>query len=479
METAVTLSASFAQTFGAMSPIDLTQTEGPGAPRAEPQPLQPLQPQGGDAAARYQEVQVLGRGGLGEVVEAFDQDLRRHVALKRPREERSGPHHRRALVEEAQITAQLDHPCIPAVHGLGIGADGRPYFSMALVTGQTLEALLQMRQVDAEVRAALGMSRLLHIFTQVCYAAAFAHARGVIHRDIKPENVMIGQFGEVRLMDWGVAKVLHRAEARAGEAIALEGAASALAATLAAQPHGVDLTTERPQTRAGTFIGTPGFAAPEQVEGRTDLDARADIYALGALLYVMLSGRLPVEGGSAVEWMFNTVEGKVTPLKHLVPVSDALAAITHKALARDPAQRYPSALALLRDLEAMQQGEPVSALKEDACAIVGRWYMSRPQGLARMRVLDFDLTMLSSFLFGVAAVAALSLWLSLPTLWLGVGALALAVAAGLWPLYTWVRKPRPDDPWHLLSPVALTSALSSRKPSLPRSMDETATASPL
>jgi eukaryotic-like serine/threonine-protein kinase len=463
METAITLGASLARTLGPFEPIDL---------RPPPaQPDAPLPRVSTDSAPRYQEMHTLGRGGLGEVVEAFDQDLRRHVAIKRPRDDRMSERQQLALVEEAQITAQLDHPCIPPVHGIGIDDQQRPYFSMALVTGQNLDELLRLRRTDPQVRASLGMSRLLHIFTQVGYAVAFAHARGVVHRDIKPDNVMIGQFGEVRLMDWGVAKVLHRTEERRGEAVALahaaqEGGVGAqdTAPDTAHHPaRGLDLSTDRPQTRVGTFIGTPGYAAPEQVEGRADLDARADIYALGALLYVILSGQLPVAGKTPLEWMFHTVEGNVTPIKHLVPISDALAAITHKALAKNPSDRYASALAMLEDLDAMHQGKPVSALREAACARVGRWYMSRPPGLARMRVIDFDLMMWASFCLGTSLMAALLLWTSLPVYWLGVGALIVAVLSGALPAYTWLRKPSPDDPWHLLSPASLHSGSTSHR----------------
>lgn len=457
METLQTLASIYGETFQAFEPIDLGAASG----GRVTQTAEAIQTNGADG--RYREVQVLGRGGLGEVVEAFDQELRRSVALKRPREDRMSARQVSALVEEAQITAQLDHPSIPSVHGLGVDAQQRPYFSMALVTGQTLEQILRQRQTDPEVRAQFGMSRLFHIFTQVGYAVAFAHARGVIHRDIKPDNIMIGQFGEVRLMDWGVAKVVGRTQERAGEALAMETIAP------------VEVSADRPETKFGTFLGTPGFAAPEQVEGRTDLDERADIYALGVVLYVMLTGRLPVEGKSVLEWLFHTVEGKVVPLKHVVPASKALSAIVHKALARDREGRYETVLEMLADLEAMQQGQPVSALNEAACQRMGRWYMSRPPGLARMRAIDFDLIMWSSFCFGVAALCGVVFWIELPVLWIGVAALVMAVGAGVWPMYTWLRQPKPDDPWHLLPQLGITTTQSSRRSAStgPMAFDET------
>ncbi|MFH2005090.1 MAG: serine/threonine-protein kinase [bacterium] len=410
---------ALAETMANVEPVDL-------GPVREPSDS------ASSASNRYEELGEIGRGGLGVVVEAFDQDLRRIVALKRPRSDRLGDVS--VLIREAQITAQLEHPNIPAVHTLGIDGQGRPFFTMTRLHGETLGALLKARRADEQVRSRLSTTKLLRILAQVGYAVAFAHDRGVLHRDLKPDNIIIGEFGEVRLMDWGIAKLLREGPER-------PGAGSSTPTT----------SVETGDTRAGTFTGTPGYAAPEQIQGLPDIDARADIYALGALLFEMISGRPPVTGENVAALMSRTLEGRVTPLKSLVPVSDPLAAIVHKALAREREHRYANVLALLEDLEAMQEGKRVTALEEGCLKRAGRWYFGRSPKIARLRNIDVDMTAWASYLVGLAtgAVCVAHGWTWVGRYWWAYAIVGLVASAA--PLYTLLRKERPDDPGAMLA----------------------------
>ena len=380
-----------------------------------------------EGSGRYVERGPLGQGGLGVVVEAFDRDLRSTVALKRPRDDRMTPSAIAALVREAQITAQLEHPSIPAVHALGIDSEGRPYFAMTMLGGHTLAELIEAALTDEALRRQLTTGRKLRIFLQVCYAVAFAHSRSVLHRDLKPDNVMVGAFGEVRLMDWGIAKLLDRSDGPDGEGVA---------------PPMVETTASARATRAGEFLGTPAYAAPEQIEGRADIDERADIYALGAMLYKLLSGRPPIVGATVADTMEGVLSGRVPPIRSLVPLSDRLAAIVHKALARDREGRYPGVPALIADVEAVLEGRPVTALEEGALGRLGRVYFGRSLRVARLRTFEVDLFAWGSFFLGMTVGATAweyATWWGWPLFVLGV----LLCVPGL---YAMMRKPRPDDP---------------------------------
>jgi serine/threonine-protein kinase len=291
-------------------------------------------------AEKYLLAQPLGAGGEKEIVQVRDRDTCRDVALARPRAGRS----LQSFIREARILAQLEHPHIVPVHDLGLAPDGRPYFTMKLLSGETLEAVLgRLRAGDAKTRASYPLPVLLDIFVRVCDAVSFAHAQGVLHRDIKPANVQIGKFGEVRLMDWGLAK-------RLGDPPDAPGRPCEMAAAPA-------------ETMAGTVKGTPGYMAPEQAQG-TAVDVRTDTYALGALLYAMLTWQPPVTGSHIAEVLARTVAGVMVPPRQRVPdrtIPPPLAAIAVKALARAPAKRYQTAEALLVDVQAYTNGYATSA----------------------------------------------------------------------------------------------------------------------
>jgi hypothetical protein len=204
-------------------------------------------------AGRYLLYDEIGRGGMGAVLRGHDPGLRREVALKVLLERHSGePGVAGRFVEEAQIAGQLQHPSVVPVYELGSFEDGRPYFAMKLVKGRTLAALLKERPSPADERP-----RFLKIFEQVCQAVAYAHSKGVIHRDLKPANVMVGAFGEVQVMDWGLAKVLGRPVESQPE----EGPGGTVVRT-------VRSGTSAAESRPGSVMGTPAYMPPEQALGR-------------------------------------------------------------------------------------------------------------------------------------------------------------------------------------------------------------------
>ncbi len=298
--------------------------------------------------ARYELLDELGRGGMGVVWRARDRDLGREVALKLL--EGPGAHDPAAraelaerLLREARVLARLEHPGVVPVHDAGRLPDGRVYYAMKRVQG---------RRLDDEVRAGRPLAERLRIFERLCEAVAFAHSQGVLHRDLKPENVMVGAFGEVLVLDWGVARASDAAEAGP-------------AAVAPSQPPG---------TAHGTVLGTPGYMAPEQARGDVEgLDARADVYALGGVLYFMLTGRAPGATGAATAastWTWRhdraAATGAIAPPSRWQPgVPPRLAAIALKALAHERSARYDSVPALQADVGRYLAGEPVVAYREN------------------------------------------------------------------------------------------------------------------
>ncbi|MEA2693385.1 MAG: eukaryotic-like serine/threonine-protein kinase [Acidobacteriota bacterium] len=283
---------------------------------------------------RYEVLAEIGRGGMGTVYLARDRDLDREVALKVLR--LALPDVATRMLREARILARLEHPGIVPVHDVGTLPDGRIFYAMRRVRGQHL---------DAYARTAT-LPELLRAFERVLDAVAFAHAHGVIHRDLKPDNVLVGPFGDVLVMDWGVAKL--RAEAGEGEA--------------AGSPN-----SHLPgQTAHGTVLGTPGYMAPEQARGEVEgTDERADVYALGRMLAALLGdmGDLPA--------------GLPRPL----------AGICARATAAAPTARYPSVGGMADDLGRYLAGLPVGAYREGLLERVGR--LARRYRVAILLVLAY------------------------------------------------------------------------------------------
>ncbi|HEY5938859.1 MAG TPA: serine/threonine-protein kinase, partial [Kofleriaceae bacterium] len=211
------------------------------------------------ANERYLLGKLLGKGGMGEVVQATDQQIKREVAIKRMRQ--VSEHATARFVREARIQGRLDHPAIVPVHELSVDAEGRPYFVMKRLTGTTLQHILEQGEASHHTRRSL-----LRAFIDVCLAVEFAHSRGIVHRDLKPANIMLGDYGEVYVLDWGVARVLGEDEET--------------------EPSG---ETNPGKTEAGAILGTVGYIPPEQLRAET-VDARADVYALGCILFEILAG---------------------------------------------------------------------------------------------------------------------------------------------------------------------------------------------
>jgi serine/threonine protein kinase len=288
----------------------------------------------GDRLGRYRLDGELGRGGMGVVYRAWDPELERHVALKVVRADRAGDAEATArLWAEAQVTAQLEHPSIVPVHDAGVTAGGQVFYAMRLIEGRTL------KQVACAPQAGWSTFRLLEVYTQACQAVAFAHAHHVLHRDLKPDNIMIGPFGEVYVMDWGLNKVLESRSPPAPD-----------------DPHGCSLIT-----RDGSVLGTPAFMSPEQAGGEI-LDPRSDVYALGAILYFLLTGAPPHQGSvSQVLRKIVTMVAAPAPRELNPETPAALDEICRRALSPHRGQRTASAQALVEEVQAALEGRSLEA----------------------------------------------------------------------------------------------------------------------
>lgn len=264
-----------------------------------------------DAGERYDVREMIGQGGMGRVYRVYDRLLDRELALKALSLESETPELTARLTHEARVLAKLEHPGIAAIHDAGSLADGRPYYLMRFVRGKSL--------TDPSALGARGDR--LRAFLRICDAVSFAHARGIVHRDLKPGNVMTGEYGDVVVLDWGIAKVLSDDE----------------------------------DMRDGTVVGTPGFMSPEQAAGTVRaIDTRADVFGLGALLQHLLTAN-----GTAL---------------HEPQLPRPLSAIVAKAMASEPANRYQQVNDLAADVRRWLDAEPVAAYRESIIERSARFY---------------------------------------------------------------------------------------------------------
>jgi serine/threonine protein kinase len=312
----------------------------------------------------YLMVREIARGGMGQIYFGEDPQLERAVAIKVSRLAQEGRDPR--FEKEAKVLAQLAHPNVVPVYAIGVDAQQRPYYSMKLVKGRTLQSLLDaLKNGDEATAKEYPRASLLTIFRKVCDAMMFAHSKRYLHRDLKPENIMVGEYGEVLVMDWGLAKGLGERDP-----VGIPGKTGG---------H----TRDFGMTMEGDVMGTPQYMSPEQAEGMVaDLDERSDIYSMGGILYAILKLRPPVEGETLEQVLAKVKRGEITSMlpqeagqggaKRETPaemgerVPEALRAITLKAMAKDRTARYPSVKAFAADLDAYQHGFATSALQVSA-----------------------------------------------------------------------------------------------------------------
>lgn len=305
-----------------------------------------------DASERYRGRGVLGEGGMGEVRLYRDVHVGREVAMKVLLPEFAENETKRMrFLREARIQGQLDHPCVVPVHDIGETRGGIPYFTMKRVRGHTLANILhRKRHGHQRSLEEFTVKRLLHAFTQVCLAVDYAHSRGVIHRDLKPSNVMVGDFGEVYVLDWGIARVLGADDG--GQLDTREI---------------VDL-----QTMSDSLLGTPGYLAPEQIRGE-DLDGRADVFALGAILFEILTGHALVPEAEAHVMLTDTlheldVHARYRALANPPPVSHFLLEVCGLATAANREERFGTARELHDAVQSFIDGDQWDEGRRSAAA---------------------------------------------------------------------------------------------------------------
>ena len=360
------------------NPVDLSPTSG-----ADSATVEHHAAAGDDRRRRYVRKAFHARGGMGEVWLSEDSLIGREVAVKVLRQPTQGAQDR--FITEVQTAGRLEHPGIVPVHDLGEDEDGRPFYVMKFVRGRTLkQSILEFHSPTSNATPGdreLHRQRLLKVYLDLCHAVAYAHSREVIHRDIKPDNVMLGDFGETLLLDWGLAKAIGQpdtARAPSGPRTGASGSSS--------------------NTAAGTVMGTPTYMAPEMADGRAgEVDRRTDVYLLGATLYEIVTGKPPRQGNSRQELLELARTAQPAAPRRLSPrCPRALEAVVLKAMAPRPQDRYATAMDLAGDVARVIACEPVSAYREPLAARALRWCRRHRRGLARTAA--------------VATVAALALY---------------------------------------------------------------------
>lgn len=310
-----------------------------------------------DPGGRFRVLRPHARGGLGQVSVAMDTELNREVALKeiQPKYAEEATSRHRFLVE-AEVTGRLEHPSIVPVYSLGQFSDGRPFYVMRFIRGDSLqEAIAELHDPARSNRTShdwlLQLRKLLRRFLDVCNAVDYAHSRGILHRDLKPGNIMLGKYGETLVVDWGLAK---SAEPSAADSNASEGRL---------EPLSGDSSTA---TMVGSVVGTPAYMSPEQAEGRLDLlGPSTDVYSLGATLYCLFTNQSPFSKGNREELLARIRRGDFPSPRTINPrIPRPLEAVCLKAMACQQADRYPTPHSLAEDIERWLADEPVSVYRD-------------------------------------------------------------------------------------------------------------------
>ncbi len=306
-------------------------------------------------AARYVTLKSLGTGGQGEVSEMLDRALNRIVALKALREDLAdSAARRRAFLAEACLTGQLSHPCIIPIYDVGTLSSGTPCYTMMRIRGRSLREVLAGKRRDERWAAAYSRRRLLDIMVQVAHAIGYAHHRGVVHRDLKPANIMLGSYGQVYVVDWGIAKLVDTLSTRRGEGP-------------------LRLTYTRAETRHGIVKGTPTYMAPEQAQAQTSrVGPPTDVHALGLILFEVLTGESARPIGDAAEVLASArqpirespEERRLSAGLTVDPIPEEMDQIVMKCLAEDPDDRYPDGEALAEALQQFLEGQRMRELAE-------------------------------------------------------------------------------------------------------------------
>ncbi|MBK8251102.1 MAG: serine/threonine protein kinase [Polyangiaceae bacterium] len=314
-----------------------------------------------DGKTRFEKIRVLGEGGLGEVVGAHDHDIGRKVAIKRLKAEVRSPAALARFVDEIRTIGKLDHPNIIPIHDVGMDETGDLYFVMKYVEGETLESIIEkLAAGDPQYHRHYTFERRVEIFRSLLEALAFAHDKGIIHRDLKPANIMIGKFGEVMLMDWGIAKSLC-------------GDTPELPVVSVGAPATPGSTARAFETQLGALVGTPLYMAPEQASG-LPTDERSDVYSACMVLCELLYLRHPFQDKRSLDEVLHAARTEAIRLDlrdipHQPPVPAELMWFLKHGLEKDPSRRYPSVRAMLELLDRRAEGDirvecPVTAMKQ-------------------------------------------------------------------------------------------------------------------
>ena len=311
----------------------------------------------GDRIQDYGELSTIGIGGVGAVFAAHEPGLNRDVALKLLRPQyRNKTERIEAFIREARATAQIDHPNIVPVHDIGRDMNGTPYFTMKYLKGNTLASIIRkLKAGDPETVATHPLTKLLRIYLRICNAIAFAHSQGFIHLDLKPENIHVGEFGEVQVIDWGLARAINRPEDEGKIKSQKNNGGSGRTTAITGM------------TRDGIAKGTPGFMAPEQAAGKNSKsDVRTDVYALGAILYAMVTYKDPIEPGDLKSMLHDTIYGNIIKPSERVPgreIPHGIEAVILKAMSVNPANRYATVKELRDEVIAYIDGFDTKAEK--------------------------------------------------------------------------------------------------------------------